>query len=46
MTRTKVALSSAIALYFLVGFEILIMISPFAGVFYSAFNRSIRSFSA
>lgn len=38
MTRTKVALSSAIALYFVVCFEILIMISPFAGFFYSAFN--------
>jgi len=38
MTRTRVALSSAIALYFVVCFEILIMISPFAGFFYSAFN--------
>ena len=38
MTRTKIALSSAIALYFVVCFEILIMISPFAGFFYSAFN--------
>ena len=38
MTKTKVALSSAIALYFVVCFEILIMISPFAGFFYSAFN--------
>lgn len=38
MSRTKVALSSAIGLYFVVCFEILIMISPFAGFFYSAFN--------
>ena len=38
MSKTKVALSSAIALYFVICFEILIMISPFAGFFYSAFN--------
>jgi len=38
MAKTKIALSSAIALYFVVCFEILIMISPFAGFFYSAFN--------
>ncbi len=38
MSRAKVALSGAIALYFVVCFEILIMISPFAGFFYSVFN--------
>ena len=38
MSRTKAALSSAIVLYFVICFEILIMISPFAGFFYSAFN--------
>lgn len=38
MAKTKIALNSAIALYFVICFEILIMISPFAGFFYSAFN--------
>ncbi len=38
MSRTKAILSSAIVLYFVISFEILIMISPFAGFFYSAFN--------
>ncbi len=34
----KAVLSSAIVLYFIIGFEILIMISPFAGLFYSVFT--------
>jgi protein-S-isoprenylcysteine O-methyltransferase Ste14 len=34
----KTVLSSAIVLYFIIGFEILIMISPFAGLFYSVFT--------
>jgi protein-S-isoprenylcysteine O-methyltransferase Ste14 len=34
----KTLLSSAIVLYFLICFEILIMISPFAGLFYSVFT--------
>lgn len=34
----KTFLGSAIVLYFIMGFEILIMISPFAGFFYSAFT--------
>lgn len=38
MNRTKVIFNSAIVLYFIIGFEILIMISPFAGFFYSVFN--------
>src|ERR1039457_2326987 len=38
MSKTKALLNSAIVLYFLICFEILIMISPFAGFFYSAFN--------
>ena len=38
MSRTKAILGSAIVLYFVICFEILIMISPFAGFFYSAFN--------
>ncbi|MDE2320469.1 MAG: hypothetical protein KGL31_00900 [candidate division NC10 bacterium] len=39
MSKTKGVLNSAIVLYFVICFEILIMISPFAGFFYSAFNR-------
>src|SRR5271169_3825227 len=38
MNKTKAILNSAIVLYFIIGLEILIMISPFAGFFYSAFN--------
>ena len=38
MSKTKALLSSAIVLYFVIGLEILIMISPFAGFFYSIFN--------
>lgn len=38
MSKTKAILNSAIVLYFVICFEILIMISPFAGFFYSAFN--------
>jgi protein-S-isoprenylcysteine O-methyltransferase Ste14 len=34
----KTLLRSAIVLYFVIAFEVLIMISPFAGFFYSAFN--------
>ncbi len=38
MNKTKALFSSAIALYFIIALEILIMISPFAGFFYSIFN--------
>jgi protein-S-isoprenylcysteine O-methyltransferase Ste14 len=38
MQQKKAILSSAMVLYFVICFEILIMISPFAGFFYSAFN--------
>lgn len=38
MPRTRFALVSVIAVYFTICFEILIMISPFAGFFYSAFS--------
>ena len=38
MNKFKVISNSAIVLYFIIGFEILIMISPFAGFFYSVFN--------
>jgi protein-S-isoprenylcysteine O-methyltransferase Ste14 len=34
----KTVLRSAIVLYFIIGFEILIMISPFAGLFYTVFT--------
>jgi protein-S-isoprenylcysteine O-methyltransferase Ste14 len=38
MDKTRVLGNSAIALYFVIGLEIMIMISPFAGLFYSVFN--------
>jgi protein-S-isoprenylcysteine O-methyltransferase Ste14 len=38
MNKTKAIFSSAIVLYFVIGLEILIMISPFAGFFYTIFN--------
>ena len=38
MQQKKAILSSAVVLYFVICFEILIMISPFAGFFYSVFN--------
>jgi protein-S-isoprenylcysteine O-methyltransferase Ste14 len=38
MNRNKAILNSAIVLYFVICLEILIMISPFAGFFYSVFN--------
>jgi len=38
MNKNKTILNSAIVLYFIICLEILIMISPFAGFFYSVFN--------
>jgi len=38
LNAKKTVLSSAVVLYFIIGLEILIMISPFAGFFYSVFN--------
>jgi protein-S-isoprenylcysteine O-methyltransferase Ste14 len=38
MNKTKAIFNSAIVLYFIIGLEIMIMISPFAGFFYSMFN--------
>lgn len=38
MNIKKTVFSSTIVLYFIIGLEILIMISPFAGFFYSIFN--------
>jgi protein-S-isoprenylcysteine O-methyltransferase Ste14 len=45
MSKSKTFLNSAIVLYFVVCFEILIMISPFAGFFYSAFNPFLLGFA-
>ncbi len=38
MNTSKTLLRSAVVLYFVIAFEVLIMISPFAGFFYSVFN--------
>jgi protein-S-isoprenylcysteine O-methyltransferase Ste14 len=38
MNRSKALFNSAIVLYFVIALEFLIMISPFAGLFYSVFN--------
>jgi protein-S-isoprenylcysteine O-methyltransferase Ste14 len=38
MGKSRAVFGGAIVLYFVICLEILIMISPFAGVFYSAFN--------
>lgn len=38
MSKIKAVFGSVIVLYFVIGLEILIMISPFAGFFYAAFN--------
>jgi len=38
VNKTKAIGNSAIVLYFIIGLEIMIMISPFAGFFYSVFN--------
>jgi protein-S-isoprenylcysteine O-methyltransferase Ste14 len=38
MIKPRILLSGAIVLYFVIGLEILIMISPFAAFFYVAFN--------
>jgi protein-S-isoprenylcysteine O-methyltransferase Ste14 len=38
MNKRRAVFNSAIALYFIIALEVLIMISPFAGLFYSVFN--------
>ena len=38
MKKSKTLFNSAIVLYFIIALEFLIMISPFAGFFYAAFN--------
>jgi len=43
MKQPKVVLRGAIVLYFVIGLEILIMISPAAGFFYAAFNPFLLS---
>jgi len=42
----KTLLRSAIVLYFVIAFEVLIMISPFAGFFYSMFNPMLLKLAA
>jgi protein-S-isoprenylcysteine O-methyltransferase Ste14 len=42
----KTLLRSSIILYFIIAFEVLIMISPFAGFFYSVFNPILLKIAA
>jgi protein-S-isoprenylcysteine O-methyltransferase Ste14 len=42
----KTLLGSALVLYFVIAFEVLIMISPFAGFFYSVFNPVLLKLAA
>jgi protein-S-isoprenylcysteine O-methyltransferase Ste14 len=42
----KTLLGSALVLYFVIAFEVLIMISPFAGFFYAVFNPVLLKFAA
>jgi protein-S-isoprenylcysteine O-methyltransferase Ste14 len=46
MNKTRAIFNGAIALYFIIGLEVLIMISPFAGFFYSVFNPVLLELSA
>lgn len=46
MNTKKTALASIVLLYFVICLEILIMISPFAGFFYSAFNPFLLKLTA
>lgn len=46
MNTRKTLLNSALVLYFVIAFEVLIMISPFAGFFYSLFNPVLLRFAA
>jgi protein-S-isoprenylcysteine O-methyltransferase Ste14 len=45
MQTKKALLRSALVLYFVIAFEVLIMISPFAGFFYSVFNPVLLAFA-
>ncbi len=46
MNMKKTFLGSAVVLYFVIAFEVLIMISPFAGFFYSVFNPVLLKLAA
>jgi len=46
MNTRKALLRSSIVLYFIIAFEVLIMISPFAGFFYSVFNPVLLKLAA
>jgi protein-S-isoprenylcysteine O-methyltransferase Ste14 len=46
MDTKKALLRSSIVLYFIIAFEVLIMISPFAGFFYSVFNPMLLKLTA
>ena len=46
MNMKKALLRSSIVLYFIIAFEVLIMISPFAGFFYSVFNPILLKIAA
>ena len=46
MNARKTLLSSALVLYFVMALEVLIMISPFAGFFYSVFNPVLLKLSS
>jgi protein-S-isoprenylcysteine O-methyltransferase Ste14 len=41
VNKTKAIFNSAIVFYFIIALEMLIMISPFAGFFYSVFNPAL-----
>ncbi len=46
MDTKKALLRSSIVMYFIIAFEVLIMISPFAGFFYSVFNPILLKLAA
>ena len=46
MDTKRTLLRSSIVLYFIIAFEVLIMISPFAGFFYSVFNPVLLKLAA
>jgi protein-S-isoprenylcysteine O-methyltransferase Ste14 len=46
MTSKKTLYGSVLVLYFVIAFEVLIMISPFAGFFYAVFNPVLLKFAA
>jgi len=46
MNTKNALLRSSIVLYFMIAFEVLIMISPFAGFFYSVFNPVLLKLAA